>query len=492
MNVLPERRRLTEKEKEQLLQGWSTCYICEASLEGYTRDEIEFDHIYAYADEYSQELSNFAPVHASSTGKKNCHAAKGRKSPYQYKEELRIERKLQEISGLKDLCRIASPSVYTIDTAGKPPTITLNGETLRLYSQRLDNKDHWYFFHHVPKEYVESDEDIQLRPLDSRIKGLIFHLKSSLQLLPSLGRLDDQYHKIKIFDGQHKAVAQIVGNNCERIPCLIFIDPDINSLRRTVTEAHTTFLQQRYAPSHIDNKLAQIYERRITEFQGGDSSRPYSEKDILRFETKSRIRSFLRASIIDGLKEKGRTGDVDFIGRFVFEHRREQKEKPIAWKNLHLFVETFANLESVDRVTGDPENWREGELNNLNFLLSSMYKHSLKDRWNPQNPDAVEARLASLYYMTHTFRIWVRILEKALRYAYEQRINKELQGPLCYRREFAPEIKERFDTIIERLFCHGLWINPDNQVVLRSIYDDQIEQLFRDKGLDYMYLTRLG
>jgi len=46
--------------------------------------------------------------------------------------------------------------------------------------------------------------------------------------------------------GSIKRVAQIIGNNRDRIQCLIFVNPDVNALRVTVYEAHTDFVQQRY------------------------------------------------------------------------------------------------------------------------------------------------------------------------------------------------------------------------------------------------------
>ena len=66
-----ERRLLNEGEKEELLRKHSNCYICDETLEGYTRDEIQFDHIYAYADGVPAKIfSNFAPVHASKDERK--------------------------------------------------------------------------------------------------------------------------------------------------------------------------------------------------------------------------------------------------------------------------------------------------------------------------------------------------------------------------------------------------------------------------------------
>ena len=96
-----ERRILTEEEKTELLVKHRNCYICNKTLESYERAEIQFDHIYNYADGYPQELCNFAPVHASSDERKlNCHSSKGRKSPIDYREEVRIKERLKTIKGL--------------------------------------------------------------------------------------------------------------------------------------------------------------------------------------------------------------------------------------------------------------------------------------------------------------------------------------------------------------------------------------------------------
>ena len=73
-----KRKILDENEKAQLLKTSATCYICEKSLKGYSKDEIEYDHIYNFADGYPQTISNFAPVHASKDSRRlNCHKEKG-------------------------------------------------------------------------------------------------------------------------------------------------------------------------------------------------------------------------------------------------------------------------------------------------------------------------------------------------------------------------------------------------------------------------------
>ena len=176
-----DRRILTEEEKVSFLLKYKECYICQKPLEGYGKDEIEFDHIYAYADGYSQELSNFAPVHASNNPHKLCcHRLKGRKSPIDYREELRIQNKLEQITGLKDLLTEPIKSVYSIDENSM--TITINDKTLSLYNQRIDNKNNYYFFDVIDVKYIGNDEEIQLRPLEAKIFSLIMNLKGNVQL----------------------------------------------------------------------------------------------------------------------------------------------------------------------------------------------------------------------------------------------------------------------------------------------------------------------
>ena len=320
-----ERRVLIETEKEDLLRKHPNCYICDESLDGYSREEIQFDHIYAYADGYPQELSNFAPVHASKDERKlNCHGAKGRKPPIEYREEVRIKKQLKTVQGLSDVCPSAIQSTNVISSDFK--SITFNGVQLPLYNQRLGLKDNYYFFHEVETKYIENDNEIQLRPLEPKILPLVFNLKNSIQLLPSLARIDPISKTVKLFDGQHKAVAQIVGNNRERIPCIVFVNPDVNALRITVYEAHTDFVQQRYKKSHIDSKLADIYGQKIEAFRRkiGNPNAPYSEADILRGESVPTIRNFLLSSII---KEVNFVTEI--IRLYAAESRTDQKEHPI-------------------------------------------------------------------------------------------------------------------------------------------------------------------
>ena len=483
-----ERRVLTQDEKSELLSKHKACYICLKTLEGYSRDEIEFDHIYNYADGHPQELSNFAPVHASKDLRKlNCHKAKGRKTPYEYREELRIKSKLEEVSGLKDLCRRAVQSVYSVSTDKK--SITINGDILPLYNQKIANSDNFYFYHEIETRFIEDDDKIQLRPLEPKILPMIFHLKQSVQLLPSLGRLDPVSKTVKIFDGQHKAVAQIIGNNRTKIPCIIFVTPDVDKMREVVYLAHSDFLQQRYKKSHIDAKLAEIYKQKIEAFRKrvGDLNARYSETDILTGESKAITRKFLLASIISEIQL-----ERSFIRDYAAQNRSDQKRRPILWQSIERIIIKLCNLEPVEEFSDSENNFRSDEIENICFILDQIEEYSIKNKWDPDNPESKNHQLSRTYYYRTAFNNWIITLEEALRFALEQMQGAKIYGALCHRKTFSSEIRSRFIFIIKKLFDHPLWVQETIQnEIAKTNQDSVVTEIFKREGLDYIYLTKL-
>lgn len=485
---IEEKRTLTEDEKQTLLAKHSICYICLEPLEGYERSEIQFDHIYSYADGYSQELANFAPVHASTKEHKlNCHSAKGRKSPAEYREELRIRKKLRDVKGLSSLCPEAIPSTYQISSDNH--LITFNGITLPLYNQQIGSKGNLYFFHELETKYIENDDQIQLRPLEAKILPLIFNLKHSIQLLPSLARLDPKTKKVKIFDGQHKAVAQIIGNNRDRIQCIVFVDPDVDTLRITVYEAHTDFVQQRYKKSHIDAKLADIYAQKIEAFRKkvGNAQAPFSEADILTGESAASVRNFLTSSIIRELNT-----ETGFVRQYAAEGRVEQKLRPFLWQSIERMISSLCRIEPVEELSESEKNFRSDEIENLAFLVKQIEEFAIKDKWDPSNPASELHKLARTYFYRTAFNNWIGTLEEALRFAISQMRGAKFHGALCYQQAFLPDVRKRYLDIVKRLFTHPLWVQqPIQDEIAKTNQDSVVMKIFEREGLDYIYLTQL-
>ncbi len=483
-----ERKVLTQEEKDQLLKKHHACYICLDSLDGYSPEELQYDHIYNYADGYPQELSNFAPVHASKDDRKlNCHKAKGRKSPVEYREELRILNQLKKVSGLKDICKKAVPSTYSLSE--EKDKIKINGISIPLYNQKIGTRDNYYFFHEIEIKYIENDDEIQLRPLEPKIVPLIFNLKRAVQLLPSLGRLDPDSKTIKIFDGQHKAVAQIIGNNKQKIQCIIFVSPNVADLRVVIYQAHTDFVQQRYKKSHIDAKLADIYQQKIEAYRKniGDPSARYSESDILKSESKAETRKFILASIISAINI-----ERSFVRDYAAEDRKSQKRKPILWQSLEKLVTKFCKMEAVSKYSDDQYNFRSDEVENICFVIDQIEEHAIKHKWDPENSNSTAHKLSRTFFYRTAFNSWLDVIEEALRFALEQKNGVKVYEPLCYQKTFSADIKARFIQIVQKLFEHPLWVQELIQDEISKTNQDAIvAEIFKRENLDYIYLTKL-
>ena len=148
-------------------------------------------------------------------------------------------------------------------------------------------------------------------------------------------------------------------------------------------------------------------------------------------------------------------------------------------------------MEPLDVPTGHPDNHREGELENLVFILEEIRKETILGKWNPKNPESEGHKLARTYYYDHAVRIWFEVLEESIAYALSMLAGKKLEGPVCYRPKFTDEQETRIRSITERLFKHSLWLNPKHRPILSSSFDLDIRNLFREQGLDYVYCSKV-
>lgn len=164
------------------------------------------------------------------------------------------------------------------------------------------------------------------------------------------------------------------------------------------------------------------------------------------------------------------------------------------WDNYERFVSMLVNLETVGETANSPNNYREDEVENLKFLLSLLYWFAIKEKWNPDQPDSESHQLAVRFFYDKVFEVWGPMLVKALRYSYEQKVDRALgeHEALCYREVFPEDIKKRLEKIFQRLFYHGMWSNFNYKEIFRSTTSGPIADLFTREGLDHIYLTKVG
>ena len=124
-------------------------------------------------------------------------------------------------------------------------------------------------FMNIPIEYLHHDDHINPRTIGSNLRKLVveFHRKLP-QLHISLGWIDTSdgnQVKVKIFDGQHKAAAQVL-LGARTLPVRVFIDPDTDLLLTANTNAGTTLHQVAFDKSVQRSLGTSILSNRIDSF----------------------------------------------------------------------------------------------------------------------------------------------------------------------------------------------------------------------------------
>lgn len=246
------------------------CFICGQEIH-LDVSNTNIDHIRPLANGGKDEPSNFAITHESCNKSKQdadllvaqrlCQLNRIIKAAEGQKEVPSLKHVLMAHGGSKYTFRYTieeNQLVYSFDDVG---ITTIKRTEIFLDSLSHEKTD----FISVPIEYIYHDETINPRGINSSINLLIkeFH-KPNPQLHLSLARVEDG--KIKIFDGQHKAVAQIM-LGVRNIVVRLFIEPDIDRLIETNTIAGSKLKQIAFDKAIVRQLHNTLYAERIRKYQ---------------------------------------------------------------------------------------------------------------------------------------------------------------------------------------------------------------------------------
>lgn len=128
-----------------------------------------------------------------------------------------------------------------------------------------------YSFALLPLEYLFHDDRLNPRGVSNNIRGLIEEFfRGFPQLHVALAWIDideEGGSRVRIFDGQHKAAAQILLGT-RLLPVRIFINPDPDLLLTANTHAGTTLRQVAFDKATQRHLGASILRERIERFRG--------------------------------------------------------------------------------------------------------------------------------------------------------------------------------------------------------------------------------
>ena len=301
---MPNSRYLTSLASEELHTFRETlhtiqsgnCYICRQAIDLQLHEgSLEFDHIEPLAVGGKDTDTNLALTHST------CNRNKGASN-------LRVARCLAELHFLEQAAkergdRGANLGDVLQNHGGAERALRLKRNDSRvefsfphagdigihmtpLYKDKLSGTQ--YFFALVPLQYIHHDDVINPRSIGSNIRGLIEEfLKGRPQLHVGLAWWtadSDGAGHLKLFDGQHKAAAQILLGATE-IPVRVFVDPSVNVLIQTNTNAGSSLRQVAFDKAVMRHLGSTLYGDRQKQYQKmhnlSEDDLSFSEQDLV-------------------------------------------------------------------------------------------------------------------------------------------------------------------------------------------------------------------
>lgn len=392
-------------ERKRIVEGLydyqhGICFIDEEPLD--LAQPVDVDHIKARDRGGEDSLNNWGLAHAS------CNRSKGNRDLQlmRYLARFRKARKLQPGGDEK----------YTVGTAlalhggAKNPTVAkvegeADGEARLAMSWPVDGKVVVRRFpiqvdpNHsavrsvtarVPKESVFHDGTINPRSIVDLEPFIEEFYRGNPQLLPSLAHFSfaedgSKPGKIMLFDGQHKAAAQLFLGNRD-LYLRIFINPDLKLLQQTNFGAHTR-LAQIHFPMAIQDKVGHdIFVPALQEYLNSLPSKDgVAENSFFstlspedRGDMRSYFQGFLKFSVVLVVAADG--------GKF-FEYvetvTARSKTKPLAYDTVRkAMYNSFLSLRETNEPIEIALEMREKERLNLARLLRLFSKRVLEGQFD--------------------------------------------------------------------------------------------------------------
>ena len=490
LNRLSHQGREELKDKLFEIQH-GKCFICEDAID-LAVHSVQIDHVIPIKMGGKDDPQNLALAHS------RCNESK-------QDADLRVARILARFGKIREACvkENRGPNLNDIflQYGGSKLKLSLeleldgnneivkyslsNGEDSRVYEERVYTdalSGFKYFFVELPIEYLFHDDRINPRSIGQNISKLVkeFFLKHP-QLHISLGWVevnDNTKSRIKIFDGQHKAAAQVL-LGVKRLPVRVFLNPDVNILLDTNTKAGTTLRQVAFDKSVQRHLGSALYIDRVERYQRerGLSSDEFnfSERDLMNYykgESREMKRYILDAvrDYITHHQENKLKEFIDFGGR--------GKEKPLSYSTLDkTFYSFFIYKDVLDTPINyqleEGENPRELEKEQILWLVNIIAEEIFVGKFDPdigsyrienriQKGEDIPENHLTAYRMSKEEIIynWLRYIEQIIKNYFIMQ-GKPIQEKKLFQYRFPEPLWERIRIFVRNLKNLPLWVNRE-------------------------------
>ena len=462
------------------------CFICEQPIDLIAQQgTIDIDHVVPIKTNGKDDPSNFALTHASCNRSKqasNLEVARVLSRFARLKEALAPENRSPNLG---DILLQAGGGNHPLGFSLNEDEITysfpdLGDNKLRKAPVYIDELSGFrYFFAKLPIQYLAHDDHINPRSIGSNISKLIeefFNQRPQLHVPLAWIASAKNLSKVHIFDGQHKAAAQIM-LGVKSLPVRVFIDPDPDVLITTNTNAGTTLKQVAFDKSVQRSLGHTLYQERLQRYQTAtgrtDDDLGFSERDLTNhFRGQSRE---VKRYILDAIRNGVTSDPENKLMSFVDKSGRGT-DHPLSYSTIEkTFFSFFIYQEiletPIDYLADQGENPREIERSQILKLMNIVAEELYIDKFDDGiGTDKLENRLRKgdpipLPHLT-SFRMskeevvynWLSFLKQiASQYFIMQGIPDP--GPKLFQVPFPEQVWENMRKFLRSLSALPVWVN---------------------------------
>lgn len=460
------------------------CFVGEEALSLAT-DELEIDHIIPRAKGGKDDENNYAltcEFHnrnkldsdlriarcmARYEKIKDLHSSKGPNRP-------NLGDFLNECGGSKfEMTAYSDLSVfeYTFSEIG------ITKRSTPVFKDKLSGMSSVYL--ELPVEYIFHDERINPRAVGSRLRGLLEEFldkRPQLHVALAWGEFKEGKIRAQMFDGQHKAVSQILLGN-RNILTRLFLNPDLKVLLEANTNAGTSLRQiafdkstQRFLGSQIFWEKVDVY-RKATSRQEDDLS--FSEQDLVKF-FKGEHRE-IRRYIVDDLRVAVTHHPQNRLKAYV-EFSGRAKDKPLSYSTIEKtffssFIQKEPLLTPMNLRLEIGENPRELEKEQLVKLMNIIAEEIFEGQYDfDLGTDKIEEKIrkgenipeghlkATRLSKEEVIYNWLRYLHQLIK-RYYLMSGQVIEDDELFERKFSPDLWGLIRNLIRNLAALPLWVN---------------------------------
>lgn len=319
-----EKRQELQDTLLQIQNG--NCFICEQIIDTSVHN-IDIDHVVPTKLGGKDEEKNFAVTHVS------CNRSKQASDL----SEARIHARFDAIAeatyaedrspNLGDILERYGGSKFDLKIKVENDTIRTSfselgkNEIIVLPAHKDQLSDFISVFLDLPIEYLHHDAHINPRAIGKNLRKLLHEFyRGYPQLHTALGWVDivNGKAKVNLFDGQHKAAAQILLGNTS-IPIRIFINPDKDRLLTANTHAGTTLRQVAFDKSVQRSLGSSLMADRVNRYRQNlglaDDDDSFSENELVNhFKGEGRE---VKRFVIDWVRDSVTTHPDNKLRQFI-------------------------------------------------------------------------------------------------------------------------------------------------------------------------------